>query len=52
MIGFFLYMVIMIPTICMIMFGVGEYIVGSISPESKFVKFWRTYICDRDPDDR
>jgi len=52
MIGLFLYMFIMIPTICIIIFWLGEYIVSKVSPESRFSKFWRTYICDVDPDDR
>jgi hypothetical protein len=52
MIGFFLYIVIMIPTICIIMFWLGEYIVSKISPMSKFARFWRAYICDIDPDER
>jgi hypothetical protein len=50
MFGIVLYMFLIIPTIGMILFGVGEYIVSKISPKSWFSKFWRTYICDEDPD--
>ena len=50
MIGIVLYMFLIIPTIGMMLFGIGEYIVSKISPQSKFSKFWRTYISDEDPD--
>lgn len=52
MIGFFLYIIIMIPTIGMMLFGVGEFIVARLSPKSWFVKWWRTYIVSEDPDDK
>lgn len=42
----------MIPTLGIILLGVGNYIVSKISPNSWFARWWRAYICDIDPDDK
>ena len=39
----------MIPTICIILFGIGEYIVNRLPSNTWFVRWWRRYISDDDP---
>jgi hypothetical protein len=45
-------MFLIIPTICIILFGVGEFIVARLSPQSWFVRWWRRYMSNDDPYDR
>jgi len=52
MLGFLLYLFMTCVGITFTMFILGEYISNRVSPQSKFGKWWRTYICDKDPDDR
>jgi hypothetical protein len=52
MLGLGIYLICGFVMISFLMILVGEYISNRISPQSKFGKWWRTYICDEDPDDR
>ena len=52
MLGLGIYLIVGFVMISFLMILVGEYISNRVSPQSKFGKWWRTYICDEDPDDR
>jgi len=52
MLGLGIYLIVGFVMISFLMILVGEYISNRVSPQSKFGKWWRTYICDDDPDDR
>lgn len=52
MLGLGIYLICGFVMISFLMILVGEFIVNRVSPQSKFGKWWRTYICDKDPDDR
>lgn len=52
MLGLGIYLIVGFVMISFLMILVGEYISNRVSPRSKFGKWWRTYICDDDPDDR
>jgi len=52
MLGLGIYLICGFVLITFLMLLIGEFINNVISPESRFGKFWRTYICDRDPEDK
>ena len=52
MLGLGIYLIVVFVMISFLMILVGEYISNRVSPQTKFGKWWRTYICDDDPDDR
>jgi len=45
-------MVLVIPTIVMILFWIGEFIIGKLPSDSMVVRWWRKNISDYDPDER